>query len=64
MFFNKTALCLAVENKHTEIVQLLMSHPRINVNIKWISKLVFYEISNQLFLLYFKNNSFFHGIPN
>lgn len=34
--FNKTALHVAVENNHLEIVRILLSHPKIDVNIKYI----------------------------
>ena len=34
MHIEKTALHIAIENGHTEIVQLLLSNPKININIK------------------------------
>ena len=36
LFFHKTALHVAVENKNYEIVQLLLSSDKINVNIPYI----------------------------
>lgn len=41
-FFNSTALHLAVENNNSEIVQLLLTNKKINVN----SFQVFYSILN------------------
>ena len=42
MICYKTALHIAVENKSTEIVQLLLSNPDIDVNIQTIlSHLIF-----------------------
>ena len=34
MIFYKTALHIAVENKSTDIVKLLLSNEKININIK------------------------------
>ena len=41
IYFNKTALCLAVEKENIEIVKLLLSNDKIDVNILNIFKQVF-----------------------
>lgn len=38
MHFHKTALQIAVEKEHIEIIKLLLAHNSINVNIKTILK--------------------------
>ena len=39
--FQKTALHIAVENENTDIVQILLSKPNINVNLYAINTLLF-----------------------
>ena len=47
--FYKTALHIAVEKENVEIVQLLLSHDKIDINIQYISYNKIYEILNKFF---------------
>ena len=47
--FYKTALHIAVEKENFEIVQLLLSHDKIDINIQSISYNKIYEILNKSF---------------
>lgn len=39
LYFNKTALYLAVENRYVDIVKLLLENPNINPNIASVYKI-------------------------
>lgn len=43
VFFYRTPLSMAVQNKNVEIVKLLLSSPEIDVNLKNISKNILYK---------------------
>lgn len=43
LVFNKTSLHIAVEKGNIEIVELLLKHPRIDINSQSISNLVYYK---------------------
>lgn len=43
-FFNNTPLLIAVENDNIELVQILLTQPNIDVNIKSVSNADFYII--------------------
>lgn len=40
-YFNRTALQIAVAKKENEIVKLLLSHPKIDINIISVFKTLF-----------------------
>ena len=39
--FDKTALCLAIEKEELEIVKILLSHEKIDINIHYFLKVVY-----------------------
>lgn len=48
--FNKTALCIAVENRNIDIVKLLLENPNINPNIASIYKIYYFiQFQNKIF---------------
>lgn len=52
IFFNYTALCLAVKDIKVDIVRVLLEHPNIDVNERYIilnTLFIFNYISNTLF---------------
>lgn len=46
MIFNKTAFYLAVEKKNIEIINLLLSDQKVDVNIPCILLVINYKIKN------------------
>lgn len=48
--FNETALQIAIENENDEIVEILLSNPRINVNIPSIFQLILIQFFLLIFL--------------
>lgn len=52
-FFNKTALHYACENGNAKIAKLLLLHPEIDVNIRSISTIIFFNVIPHHFLIEF-----------
>ena len=53
-YFYQTALYLAVEKENIEIIKLLLSNNKLNINILNISSHFFYTIKSQIFQIKFK----------
>ena len=49
MIFYKTALFLAVEKESIEIVKLLLTNDKLDINIINILNIFFYNIQNHIF---------------
>lgn len=65
ILFHKTALHIAAENGHEEIVKLLLTNPKINVDSKAIlNKIFFIHIVSIFFDFQIKFQiNLFHEIP-
>ena len=57
IYFNKTALYLAVEKENIEIVKLLLTHNKLDINLGYILNIIFIKFKI-IFFNYIQNHIF------
>lgn len=64
IFTHKSAIHAAIEKSYTDIVQLVLKCPNVDINARMILILIFFHtISNNFFfLIKFQNHQIFHKV--